>query len=116
MFRIFFPCAPENVDKLSETALNLVRELKEKGPSEADLHKIKEAQRRQHLENLKDNNYWLSALRNSYYLGMDPLELLKTEQLISNLSTEDIRKAASELVELDKYVKVVLYPEGYLQP
>jgi zinc protease len=114
-FRIYFPCAPENVDKLSETALKLVREIQENGPTEADLHKVKEAQRRQHMENLRSNNYWMNALRTFYYHEQDPLELLETVKMISSLSREDIKNAAN-LIDLDKYVKIVLYPEGHQQP
>jgi zinc protease len=114
-FRIYFPCAPENVDKLTETALKLVKELKQNGPSDTDLQKVKEAQRRQYLENLKNNNYWLTSLRNFYYHDLDPLRILETEKIISGLSKDDIKRVANELIDLDKYVKIALFPEDYQQ-
>lgn len=115
-FRIYFPCDPGNVDKLTGIALDLLREIRENGPTDEDLHKIKEAQRRQYLINLKENNYWLNALRTSYYYGLDPTELLKTEEMISSLSKEDIKDIANEMIDIDKYIKITLYPENRQQP
>lgn len=113
VFRISFPCAPENAEKLTATALDLVREIQENGPADADLQKVKETQRRERQENLKKNSYWLNALQSYYYYDMDPEKILEYEQRVESLSKEDIRAVANSMIEIDKPVIVTLYPAGY---
>jgi len=110
--RISFPCAPENVEKLTNTALDIIKNIQENGPTEADLKKVKEAQRRERLENLKNNNYWLSALRSYYYHEIDPEKILDYEKRVESLTGDDIRSAA-RLVDIDKPIVVALYPKDF---
>ncbi len=114
-FRLYFPCAPENVDKLTQTSFDLIRKLQAEGPSDADLHKIKEAQRRQNLENLKDNSFWLNGLVTYYYYQEDPVKIIEREKMIRELSKEDLKKAANKYIDLEKPIKVILYPENHQQ-
>src|SRR5690606_37732167 len=41
-----FPCAPENVDKLTEGVFAEIKKLMDNGPTETDLKKVKEARYR----------------------------------------------------------------------
>lgn len=109
---ISFPCAPENVEKLTSTAIDLIRKIQEEGPAEENLQKVKEAQRRERLENLKNNNYWLSALRSYYYHEIDPEKILDYEKRVESLTSADI-KTAAKLVDIEKPVIVVLYPKDH---
>lgn len=114
-FSISFPCAPENVDDLTQTTLNLIKELRANGPSEEDLHKIKETQRRMRQENLKNNNYWLNALKSYYYHGEDPEKMMDYDKRVDSLSIDHIKKAANKYLDPEKYVMVILYPEEFQQ-
>ncbi|MFW5762419.1 MAG: M16 family metallopeptidase, partial [Cyclobacteriaceae bacterium] len=114
-FSIGFPCAPENVDDLSTTAVKLLKDLQENGPSEEDLKKVKETQRRIRLENLEKNSFWANALDQYYYYDLDPATMLDYNKRVDNLSAEAIQKFAKKYIDTDEYIKIVLYPEGFLE-
>ncbi|WPP51634.1 M16 family metallopeptidase [Catalinimonas niigatensis] len=108
---VSFPCAPENVEDLSQAVFAEIKKMKESGPTKEDLMKVKEAQRREMETNLKQNNFWLQSLENIYFNGGDPVRIVEYEEAIEGLNTEDLKETANKYFNFDQYVKVVLYPE-----
>lgn len=109
--RIGFPCAPENVDDLIAATMAEIENIKTNGASEEDLQKIKETQRRDREEGLKTNNYWLGML-GAYYRNNSSLDgFYDYEKQIEALSSDDLKKAAAELLNMNNYVQIVLMPE-----
>jgi zinc protease len=111
LFSVGFGSAPERADELAATVFALIDTVKAAGVSEATLAKVKEAQLRQREVNLKENSFWLSALRTYYSHGDDPLDILKYPELVRSLTSNDIKKAAEMYLNEKNYVKVVLMPE-----
>ncbi len=109
-----FPCAPENVEDLIAAAFAEIEKIKKDGPTDEDLSKVKETLKRERQENLKQNNYWIGVLRTYYVNGQDPRETLMYEQRIEGINKEDIQKAAVKYANMDKYARVVLFPEAEL--
>lgn len=112
-FNVGFPCAPENVDDLTQTVFSIIEEIQENGISDEDMQKIKETQRRIRDENMEKNSYWLNALESYYYRGIEPEEFLDFEERVKSLSAKDIQAVSNELIDMDEYIRVVLYPENY---
>jgi zinc protease len=109
--RISFPCAPENVADLTEAVFEEIRKMQANGPTEADLKKVKETQRREMETNLKQNEYWLRGLEQAYFMDMDPINLVEYDESIKGLTVEDLKETANKYFNFDQYVQVVLYPE-----
>ncbi|MFP4094664.1 MAG: M16 family metallopeptidase [Cyclobacteriaceae bacterium] len=110
-----FPCAPENVEDLSEAVFDEIEKLKQNGPTPEDLKKVKEAQLRQMETNLKENSFWLRALEQAYFVGQEPTTILDYNKSVDALSAADLQEAAKKYFNFDQYVKVVLYPEEGVQ-
>lgn len=108
---ISFPCAPENVEDLSQAVFAEIKKLQENGPTQEDLKKVKETQRREMEVNLKQNNYWLQALERAYFTNLDPVNIVEYEEAVEELNAEDLKETANKYFNFDQYVKVVLYPE-----
>jgi len=108
---ISFPCAPENVEDLSKAVFDEIQKIKDNGPTQADLMKVKETQRREMEVNLKQNNYWLSALEAAYFTGADPVNIVQYEDKIEGLNIKSLKETANKYFNFDQYVKIVLYPE-----
>jgi len=106
---ITIPCSPENTDLLTKVAIDEIKKIQKSGVSEVDLNKIKEAQRRSLESNLKQNNYWIGQLAAAYQLG-DPGRITEASKRIEAVSSESLQ-AAANMINLKKYVRVVLYPE-----
>lgn len=111
-FRISFPCAPENVDDLVKAVFDEIELIKQEGVSDEDLTKIKETQRRDREEGLKQNRYWLAQL-NAYYQNNTGLDtFFDREELTNTITSADLKNAAKKYLRMDNYIQVVLKPEN----
>lgn len=108
---VSFPCGPENVEKLIRATWAEIKKVKENGPSESDLHKVKETLTKGYLENVKDNGYWLTKIQQTVELGSNPADILTTEKRIAAITVNDVKAAANKYLNEKNYVQVVLFPQ-----
>lgn len=108
---ISLPCGPENVDKLVNAAIAEIDKIKTAGPLEADLNKVKETWKQQHLVNMKENGYWARQLLQSAEMNSNPEQILEYEKRIMALTPADLKDAANKYLDMKNYVLVVLNPE-----
>jgi len=108
---ISFVCSPDNAEDLIATALKDIQTLKTEGPSAINLEKVKQIQRKEHEEGLKENNFWISYLYSSYVNGLDPLRIEQRMQQIDQLTAEEVKQAALKYFNDDNYIEAILYPE-----
>jgi zinc protease len=106
------PCGPENLGRLTDSLYALIKHVQEKGLEQKDLDKVKETWKKQYRVGVQNNNYWLSALSNSWINKENPENILTFEQKVDALTLQDIQAAAKRFLPLDKAVKAVLYPES----
>ena len=111
-FSISFGSAPERLAELSSAVFQEIEKLKRDGPSQQDVDKVKEMQRRARETDLRENSYWLSQLIAADRYDIDPRNILTYETLIDALTIEDLRDAANLYLPTDNYVQVSLYPEA----
>ena len=109
-FNISFPCAPENVEKLKNIAVEQVASLVKNGPSQEDLDKTKKAMILDHKEDLKKNRYWLNLIKNIDYQKNDADNVLSFEDRVNALTTKDIQNVAKKYLA-NGYILGVLNPE-----
>jgi zinc protease len=108
---VSLPCGPENVEKLIAATFAEIQKVKDNGPLEADLNKVKETLSKKHVEDMRDNNYWLTKLQQSIDLGADTSEILTFEKRLSSISVKDLREAALKHFNFNNYLQAVLNPE-----
>jgi zinc protease len=109
VLNIMIPCSPENADNLTKVAINEILNVQKNGVKPEDLVKVKEAQRRDLERSMMENGFWISELLNGYRYE-NPELILHYSDWINNLSSEQIQQAA-KMIDLKKYVRVILYPE-----
>ncbi len=108
---IIIPCAPENVDKLTNAALAEIDRIKEKGVTPEELEKEKESQVRANEKDAKENNAWLWKLEMIYKTGEDFTRLSNPAALTNLVTSDNIKRIASKYLNTDKCIKIALYPE-----
>lgn len=108
---ISLPCGPENVDKLITATFGEIQKIKENGPLDADLNKVKETLGKKHTEDLRDNNYWLNKLQQTVELGTDPADMMTFEKRLNAITGKDLKDAANRYFNMNNYLQAVLYPE-----
>jgi zinc protease len=107
----FLPCAPENVDKVIAATFAEIEKLRNEGPQQADVDKVKQNWLENNRINMRTNGYWLRHLQDAILYGTDPAEFLHLEKRVDAISPTDLRDAAQHYFNVKNYVQVVLYPE-----
>lgn len=74
--------------------------------------KVKEARRRAHQTELKDNGYWLRELERAYVFGDDPRLIVDIEPMLAKVSSDRIKAAAKKYISNKQYLLGVLAPEA----
>lgn len=114
-FNIGFGTEPGRVDELISIVFAQIDSLKQSGIPESYLAKAREADLRQHEENLKNNRYWLGSLMVYDEWGEEPTPILEGPgAFLETLTPEMIRDAARQYLDTSNYVEAVLYPEHLL--
>jgi zinc protease len=108
---ISFPCKPENADTLSDLTFELIKKIQDKGVDETTLSKVLESQRRDMEVKIKQNGYWLGALKYYYQYGYDPKEIITYEDRINYVTAERVRNTAQKFMNFNNYVYLRLLPE-----
>ncbi|MBX2844056.1 MAG: insulinase family protein [Flammeovirgaceae bacterium] len=108
---INFTCSPENVQSLIDATFGEIKKLQEEGPLEKDLVKIKETQKLEMKEGLKQNGTWLSVLRNHYIYEREYEDILDYAKRIDAMTADELKETAKKYFNFENYAQIVLYPE-----
>ena len=106
-----FGCAPDQVQTLTDLVFEQILKLREQGPPQKNVDKVKEILRREHERNLKTNDYWLGILQLAYINELDPEVLLDFDARLESISVETLQRMAVETLDPGNYVRVVLNPQ-----
>ncbi len=112
-FSIGFPCGPENVESLTEAAMTEANRLKEQGPEEKDVEKVKATQLVNLKENLERNNYWLNSMDHAWTYHENFDKILNEKEKIEKLNSKKLKKVAGKYLTDDHKIEIILMPEKY---
>jgi zinc protease len=108
---VSFSCDPDRVDELVAAAFSTIATLREEGPDEEYIGKVREAQIRTRETNLERNGFWVGTLEWHERNGIDLTEILRYEDRVAAVTKKSVHEAAKRYFSPDRYVKGVLYPE-----
>ena len=110
---IYYGADPKKLDELKEAVFAQIRDLGSKGPSASDLNKAKEKLLRERETNLRENNYWISILSNTYLNGdADFSNFNDYESIVNSFTEDDIKTAFNKWFDFKNYYGVALKPES----
>ena len=107
-----FGSSPENVEKLNAAVMTEVDRLRREGPTAADLQIVKEADKNDLVQALRQNPYWLNALQSSHILGRDAKTIPRRSERTDALTVENVHEAMRKYLPADRYTVVTLMPEA----
>ncbi len=117
MFSIEFTCDPARVDELVAAFFALVEELQGVPPMTSDIEAIQQQILVNQEDSLEDNQWWVDQI--DYFATVSDRDLtmlvaqVEAEQAGEDISAEEMQATALEYLPVDRYIKVVLYPEAY---
>jgi zinc protease len=109
-FSISFPCAPENAEKLSAAAIAELKKIIKDGPTAEDLDKVKKALLLTRKDQLEQNRFWLSTIKNADYNKSDIDNVVNYDANVNAITTKDVHNVAKKYLS-GGFIKAVLLPE-----
>ncbi|MFO7880343.1 MAG: insulinase family protein [Bacteroidales bacterium] len=109
---VFFSCDPDRVEELTDGVFEEIKKLQENGPTEVDLNKVIEKQKRAWEDNLQENRFWLNKLQEVEEGSMKAKDMDKYPKYIEKLDNKTLKAAANTYLNTDQYIRVVLKPES----
>ncbi|MDX1532215.1 MAG: insulinase family protein, partial [Rhodothermales bacterium] len=109
---IGFGADPERVEDLTAAVFEQIEAFQQEGPDAQTIAKVKEQDRRAQEVGLEENPTWLGALAAAYRYGEDPQRYLDRTDLVDALTAAAVQAAAQAYLDSERYVRVVLLPEG----
>jgi zinc protease len=108
---VSLPCGPDNVDKVIAATFGEIEKIKNEGPQQADLDKVKQNWIKARQIAMRTNGHWLGSLQDATLYGTDPAIILSYEKRINAITLDEIKDTAKRYFNMENYVQVVLYPE-----
>ncbi|MDQ2864430.1 MAG: insulinase family protein, partial [Bacteroidota bacterium] len=110
-FYLQLPCGPEKVDTLLYAANKEIQDLIQKGPSKANLEKVKQQWKEEYKTSVKENGTWLSELQSFYFPGTNPDYFTNYIKHVDALTQKDVQDAAKLLLSTKNVLIGVLRPQ-----
>jgi zinc protease len=112
-YRIGFglSCAPHEVDRIVATIRAEIEKIKVEGPDAATLAKVRETQKRERQVSVRENSFWLQALKSYYSQGMDPRLIEDYDRLVDSVTADSLQATAKRYLGGERFVLGVLNPE-----
>jgi zinc protease len=107
---IAWGCSPENVTKLHATVFEEAKKIKDSGPADIDLKKVKETLIRERETVMQENAFWQQILLNTYRQGDKLMTLEEYKKMVNAVKASDIRKVAQKYFNEKNYVTGKLMP------
>jgi zinc protease len=105
-----FEAAPERIDSLSRVALEELERLRTRGPTAAEIQRVREARVRDLDGQLERNTFWANELRWYARVGW-PLAAIADEPTRAKLVSDgEIREACKRYLDASQFVQVTMYP------
>lgn len=104
------PTGPKTVDTLITSFNAELDKIKKNGPDKADLDKVKKQWIERYRTQVKENATWSSKLYNIYFQDSDPKRFLDYENVVNNLTVEDLKAVANMLFNNKNVITAVQYP------
>lgn len=106
VLQIIFDTDPDRKDRLMEIVYDEIKHLANEGPSEINLNKVKEYMLKKHGEDLKENGYWVGAIDEYLYTGMNKVE--DYDSIVNSITMKDIKEFAAKLFNQGNELEVTM--------
>jgi len=108
---IFFGCAPNNADNLSNAVFKILKEMQENGPSEETMGKVKQQLIKQRETQLQKNEFWSALLTNMWFQNDDVTTIPNYVERLDKVTSKDIAGFLQKYFDIEHYVRVNTFPE-----
>ncbi len=105
--QIVYQTSPEEYTRLNARIEELLAEFAQNGPSEENIAKVKDYMHKKHQENLRENRFWSSTLKDYLKYGVD--HDTDYDKVLDSITAEDIRAAIANILAEKNQTRIVMY-------
>lgn len=109
---VFWGCQPDRVEELTNSVIEVLKEIKNTDADDKNVQKVKETIVRDWEMRKKENRYWVSIIRNSLFFDEDATYILDYDKMVEKVDAKFIRDAANKYIDETKLLKFKLFPES----
>ena len=106
IFQIYFDTDPAKREKMEQIVMSELQKVAKEGPRPEHLAKVKEFLLKKHLENMKENGYWLNQLNEYYFCNID--FNTNYEKLVNEITIEDVKNFTKALLDQGNIIEVTM--------
>ena len=106
IFQIYFDTDPAKREKMEQIVMSELQKVAQEGPRPEHLAKVKEFLLKKHLENMKENGYWLNQLNEYYFCNID--FNTNYEKLVNEITVEDVKNFTKALLDQGNIIEVTM--------
>ena len=110
--QIAYQSDPDKYEYLNGRVLEIVDEFSQSGPSQESLDKAKEFFLKNYQENLRENSYWSSVIKEYIQTGTD--FSTDFESTVSNLDIKTVKKVFNSIYKQGNHAEIIM--KGVPQP
>jgi len=108
----YFPCSPENINKVDEAFMKLIEGTKIPGSiTEKDWERVRQPAIETYKVNIKKNNFWLNNLQSAYLTGTDPERIITVEKRLNDITPAQLEETARKFYTKQNIFKGYWLPE-----
>lgn len=108
--QMMFDTDPEKREKLVSIIFAEIEKIKTNGPLEDDLNKAKEYMVKQYDQNLRENRYWSSIIREKYETGVD--KHTSYLDVVKAINGDKVKAFANKMFGQGNALEVIMQPEA----
>ena len=106
LFQIYFDTDPAKREKMEQLVMAELQKVAQEGPRPEHLTKVKEFLLKKHLENMKENGYWLNQLNQYYWYNIDMDS--NYEKVVNEITVEDVKNFTKALLDQGNIIEVTM--------
>jgi zinc protease len=109
--KIMFDCDPSRTEKLKSLIYQEINKIIAEGPTDVDFNKTVSNLLKDRQQSLEHNSFWMNSLYNYYYSGINSAVPANYEELLNEMTKQDIQKFAASFFEGADLIDVVFKPK-----
>lgn len=102
---------PDNAEDIENEAMKVIEAFKAENVEESTLSKVKEKIKRNTELSLKENSYWVSAVRESATYNEAVENADDYLKMVQSITPQQIKEAAHKFLKGDNFIRIVMNPE-----
>ena len=106
-----FDTDPEKADYLKSIIFREIEKIAENGPTGEDLDKVVKNLKKNREQAKEHNSYWMNTIYNYYYHGINGNAPENFDDIVDNVTVQDIREFTSKFMNDPDIVDVVFVPK-----